>query len=510
MNEKRSVLTLAGKNRDVEEDSELEVPITILDLLLPARRFRVHYKVAEVGQVSLTTEFLLRLVFSVDGISENNVAEFFGFDGDEMAFVLKDPEAKGFVRRERGRLYLTDAGYALFNDDQTRPQIYEVIKNQKVVGFDLISLALCERAGLSSFERALPELGIRNSDYVANTSKYVPERFRHFFGEINSKKSKELKDGVNRSLYSVDDVVSDERFFALVPVVVKANIRRPGEPEANLEGWMSAQDLSNRPEIFHSAAEFLDNLKVPRREEDNNAFDLLLQLAPEYLKEFETRKGFNASKFFKDIGRRAGEVRRDRITIGIVGSLYLPENTKRIISAIGHSNNRIEGEDNSYLWVYPGQNFWGASRALEGLSETLKSEGVVQVNQNELKERDPLVIGCGKPPRHLKKHFDRIFDRPDNGSIPSSLEIMLIPQRFAAITVNTSVPETRGYPVPLGFISFDPAVVRRVHQYLSENLPKTLSEFGGKRNVDISKLLSWPEIIESENDAEDGLKSVDD
>lgn len=499
----RNVLSLGRKKTDDGAETEIAVPVGVFDVQLPARQFMVHHKVAEVGQVSLTTEFLLRLLHSVDGMSEEDVTQFFGFDANEMAFVVDEPEAKGFISRADGRLWLTDAGHSLFKEDSGKPQIFEVLKKYERVGFDLLALAPCEKEGLSAFERALPELPIRNPDLAAHASKYVPESFRRFYGDIASRRNRDVADSLKRSLYSVDEVIPSDRYSALVPFVAEANIRKPGDPEPVLDGWRTGHELSDRDEVVHAVGAFLDNLKVARSREDDNAYELLAELAPEYMKEYVIRGGISVLRFFKETARRAGELRSDRRTIGIIGSLYLPENSKRISAAINYAAAPVHGDDDTYIWMYPSHSAWGASRALVALMEKLSYEGVPQITKSERRERFQVLVGCGKPEWHLIKQAQKIYDRPNNGAIPSALEVLLIPQRVAAVTVHSSILETKGYPVPLGILSYDPSVVRRVHRYLQAQLPKRLNVYNGQGGYDMHSRLDWPEEVGQSTNSED-------
>ena len=65
------------------------------DVLLPCRMFLIDHKVAVLGRTSLTTEFLLRLVKAVPGISRKMPPAFFGFNLRETSFVLAEAEAPG-------------------------------------------------------------------------------------------------------------------------------------------------------------------------------------------------------------------------------------------------------------------------------------------------------------------------------------------------------------------------------------------------------------------------------
>lgn len=488
----RKILKLGGGSSSPErEDEDVPVQVGMFDLLLPSRRFNVKHKVAVLGEVSLTTEFLLRLLFAVDGIPERDAATFFGFNENEMAFVVNEAESRAYIFREGGRLWLTDAGHDLFKGGD-RPQIFEVEKRSERVGFDLLSLSPVDWAFLSGFEGSLPELPIRDTDLAANASRKVPESFRRFYGEIASKRDKDVTETAKRSLYSVDDVVPGDRFFAVVPVVAVSSKRRPSDPQPNFDAWRPSDEVAKRDAVVHGVAAFLDNLKVANRPEDAIGQQVLLDIASEFLKEFTTRKGLSGQRYFKEVASRAGEFRTDRQTVGIIGPLYLPDNRKRLSAALSLSSPRATGSDDSLVWSIPTQAAWGASRALETFIEGVKGEAVSQLEGAPPKLREAYAVTCGKPPRYLGKAFDKVLSRPDNGALPASLEIMLIAQRVVAVSVHSVLGDGRGFPVPLGIMSFDNKVVRRAHHYLEAQLPSHLKVQGVNTQFDLGRILDWP------------------
>jgi len=505
MNTSRPILRLSKKKAAAGAgDSEVTVQVGIYDLLLPSRRYDVHHKVAVLGEVSLTTEFLLRLLHAVDGMSEQDVARFFDFNDVEMAFVVNEAESRTYISREGGRLWLTDYGYSLFKDSG-KPQIFEVEKRKERVGFDLLSLAPCEWEFLSEFESSLPELEIRDADLVANASKRVPESFRRFYGEISSKRDRDVADQMKRSLYSIDEVVAGDRFSSVVPVVAVSSTRRPADPEPALEAWRPAHEVSERESVVHGVATFLDDLKVAPRAEDNVAYQVLLDVAPEFLRDFTTRDGLSVLRYFKEIVSRAGELRSDRPTIGIVGPLCLPDNRKRVSAALSSAGPRQRGADDSIHWVVPIQSTWGASRALHTFLESIKGDSIAQVDGTPSAERNAFSIVCGRPPRHLIKAFDSILLRPDNGALPAALEVLLVPQRIVAVTVHAPLLEGKGFPVPLGILSFDPNVVRRTHQYLVAQLAIRLNVHASSDQYGIQEALEWENNVDLCKDGEKGV-----
>jgi hypothetical protein len=244
--------------------------------------------------------------------------------------------------------------------------------------------------------------------------------------------------------------------------------------------------------VVHGIAEFLENLRNSNTPEDANAFDILAEFAPDYLKEYDNKSGFAVLRYFKEMAGRARELRSNRPTVGIVGALYQPENIQRITSAIEYTKERVIGKDDAFVWIVPNQATWGASRHFPSLIDKLSSECAPSDSSGKIAERTPVVIGDEKPAWHLVRALPATYIRPKNGAIPSSLEILLVPRRIAAITVHAPITEGRGFPVPLGILSFDETIVRRVHQYLLAQLPQKVTKHGMQDGFALRDSLDWP------------------
>jgi hypothetical protein len=494
----RDVLTLS-KSRIPSADGkdEARVLVGLFDVLLPSRQFVVHHKVAELGQVSMTTEFLLRLLHSVDGMDEQDVARFLGFNNGELAFVVNEAESRSHVLRKDGRIWLTDAGYALFKESD-KPQIFEVQKRTEKVGFDLLSMAPVDRDNLSEFELTLPELDVSDDQTVASAGRVVPDAFRRFYSEIVGRRERDPAVGIRRSLYSVDEVVPADRFSSVVPILAFATLQKPGEPEPALDAWRSGHELTDRSSVVNAAAAFLDDLRVARRLEDENAYHVLAELAPEYLKDYITRGGFGALRFFKETATRAGELRADRPTVGIVGPLYSPENQQRISDALNYcSGSRGMDSADALLWVVPFIASWGASRALGTLIDRVVSALGDAADSNGSIQKTTAAVSCGKPPKHVAKAFSKVLLRPDNGSIPAAVEMLLVPRRIVAITVHSPIAPGRGFPIAVGVLSFEREVVERAHRYLEVQLPRTMPISNTNELYEITTILQWKNELDA-------------
>lgn len=466
---KRAVLTLGARATAAKPAPEdLSIVVGQFDVLLPCRQFNVRHKVAVVGQVSLTTEFLLRLLFSVETISERDAQKFFGFSEPEMAFVLKEAEAKAYIERQGALLRLSEYGRNLFADSD-KPQIYEVEKCTERAAFDLISLAPAEREYLPDFELALPELELKDAEVVANASKLVPDAFRKHFVELVAKRERE--GGIRKSLYSVDGVTPDERFSAVVPFVATAHAKRPSEASPMLDGWRAGHELDDRAAVAHAVAAFLDRQQQAVSGDSAAAYDLLVEVAPDYLKEFITRSGLSVARYCAETAARAGEFRIDRQTIGLVGPLYGSSNISHLAEAMDHAARRGPPAGPA-VWLAPQSSLWGASRGLPSVLEQLRRR--LRGADSCLQSDHVIGLVTGRPPTHVRRAFPTLVELPSRCELPATLEVLIIPSSVVAVLVHAPIGTNRGFPVPLGILSFDTGVVERVASMLMRFLPNQL------------------------------------
>ena len=470
--QKRPLLHL--KNRDlVEPEADRLVDLAIYDVLLPCRNFLIDHKVAVLGRTSLTTEFLLRLVKAVAGISEEDAAAFFGFEAREMSFVLAEAETPGFIERRDGRLWLTGAGEGLFRDGGAEPEIFAVESRRQKVAFDLISLAPERPQYLSEFERGLPELAIVDEEAAGSAAARIPDVFRRYFFDIPDPRGREK--GEKKELYSVDPVTSKERFLSTVRAVVHAQASHPSSEESDLTLWRPEHEQADRPEIVTAVASFVDGLKQTRSEGEADAYDLLLTLAPEFLKDFTLRDGLAVARYYRDALARAGDVRADRKTAPIVGSLLLPENRKRLFDVLEYGSRQRDGMPPFMVWLAPHVPWWNATTLLDETITGICALWNAQRNDGQAEAPRSLCLTKPRPPRYIEKAFSLVCTS-DAGRFPGPLEILLLPQVAVAAAVHAPIEASRGFAVPLGFVSFDAAVVQRAEQYMLDQLSSYITD----------------------------------
>ncbi|NGP16621.1 hypothetical protein [Devosia aurantiaca] len=470
----RAILSLTGLLKP-EEDKDLE--LASYDVLLPCRRFDVDHKVAVLGRVSLTAEFLLRLVKSVDGIDENEAALFFGFGLRDMSFVLAEVAGLGYVERREGRLWITPSGMSLFMEGSDEPKIFDVEARRENVGFDLISLAYEHHRGLDDFSRALPELPLLQPERASAAAANIYSAFRRSYPEIASRRDKAAFD--KRSLYSIDHVTPGDRFSSSVKLTIKSTGLRPWAGVADLSEWRNEVEQEDRPEVLDAVAAFVDDLSVTQRSGDREAYEVLISLAPEFLKEFVRKSGLAVDQYYRETFNRVGEVRSNRQTIAFVGSLFTRDNVRKLTEAYSIAL-RSRSRPSTLLWLMPIVKHWGATKTLPELLRMMASRNGTDNNT----DRPAATVGLVSnwPDAHIKKAFVQVC-KSEAPAFPQTLELLIIPGVLVAASVHAPIGSRAGLPVPLGFISFDPRVVERASEYVGHSLHRYVKEDTLERRI---------------------------
>ncbi|CAG4890804.1 hypothetical protein [Paraburkholderia gardini] len=463
----RPILKLPS--RSAESVDEQVIVLDSIDVLLPCRRFAVSFKVSERGSVSPTSEFLLRLLHAADGVLEADIASFFGFNQRELSFVLEEVTSRDYVSRSNGQAWLTASGQSLFLEDQQSPAIYAVEKRTESVSFDLLSLCPVDLRGLSVFAMKLDELPVLDVEIVANARQRVPKAFWTHFSELFLASDRKLANK-KPTLYSIDNVVAGDRFSTIVPITVTATTGRPHAAEADLSHWREAQQLEDRYTVVESVTAFMETLKVSKRPDDIQGYQLLTKWAPDFLREFIRRDGLAVERYFHAAGTRAGELRSDRPTVPLLGTLFTPANNERLHNAVRYA---LERSANKPLiveiqWIVP-EVRWGHTRVLPATLNSIERLLFPEPSGDAEPQRVSATAITRNPlPRYLAEAFDHHQFLAEQAAIAPAVEVFIIPDLVCAVLVHAPIKANNGIPVPLGFLSFDASVVQRVAEDLGK------------------------------------------
>lgn len=468
---------------EVGEEQGAAFEIDSLDLKLPCRVFDVSYQVADASTFSLTTEFLLRLLKAVDELTEAEVATFFGFSLGEAAHVIGASERKGYVSRGGGRVQLTEAGDALFDKSPDKPALYEVQRKSGYFSFDLVSFCPIRREYLSEFAHKLPELPLPNPELAANASKEVTEAFRKHFREIQVMEGGPAAERL--TLYSIDHVVGQTRSAALVPVSIKVRRDTIGTVEPDLLGWKSGVDLQNRIAVLSSCGALLREYSVQATFAAESGASYLHECAPRYIERFFRGNQFDAAALFRRASRLVGDLRKDRKTACIYGTLWTKRNLAKIVSALQYVPEGTEDKLSPLVWLRPSIASWGCSSKLPDLVENLAPDAGLADTSYQIG-----TVLITNDNQESSWRFSDVFDvvaTLQKRKTPQNFEMLLIPQRVFAALVYVPLSGGEGYPIPMGIVSFEPAFLRAAHELMAdivaEGKPTTIDTSNDSRNL---------------------------
>ncbi|MEZ5954046.1 MAG: hypothetical protein R3C13_07025 [Hyphomonas sp.] len=465
-NQKKPILRLKGYEV-VPPDEDRLVDVGVYDALLPCRKFEISYRVAVLGNVSPSLEFLLRLVKAVPGISVEEAAAFFGYSQKEMEYVLEEAREPAYVALDQERLRLTIAGEQLFKDSGNEPLIYSVENRRRSYGFDLLSVAPQRPISLDPAEFDLPELPIEDPSSTGNVANRLSNQFRRFFHELSDKKDREQVQ--RQDLYSIDNIAAKERFQIPVRIVARAQASSPHLiEEVDLTGWRPDHELVDRREVERAASLFLELTKSSTNQlKSEDGYRALVELAPDFLKEYSLRDGLSVRRYWREAVGRTGEVRSDRKTIALVGNLTLQSNIEKLSSVLEYGQRDKQEIPRIIISVTPQIAHWAATTYYRDLLSLVRKK----IERDDVDTERIKAIGLthGKPARYLQRMLDSVASS-DQSAFPPALELFFVPQTFVAALVHAPIGATNGYPVPLGFASFDDAVLSRTNAFVLDQL----------------------------------------
>ncbi len=227
-------------------------------------------------------------------------------------------------------------------------------------------------------------------------------------------------------------------------------------------------------------------MSVARRDDDGKAYQLLVELAPEYLKEWTRRDGLSVQRFYRHAFNSHGDVRDDRPTVPIIGSLFTMENVRRLFEIASYGLRKTRHAAAAIYWVVPQAPLWGSTSIMAESVEQLRGR-VTRRNENLAAghQVESIALTLQRPERWVKEAFSGCYDSGTR-VFPGGFEMLLVPGAFVAAAVHAPIGQQSGLPVPMGFASFDPRVLARAGDLLNAHADAFHLGEALKRNLGVS------------------------
>lgn len=429
-----------------------------LSFAVRATKFRFAATLMKRTIIPLATEFALRLIRLVPGITAEDLGAFFGFREAEVAVLIQDMLETSLVLERDGRFELSTKGLEAVSPlGDVELFAAEEISTQLVL--DLIAFAPIEEAELDkALTRCVPELPLPDRQRAANALSEAPRAFEFHFHEWAQRFRKRSDDMRFRSVEDVQQIRS-----LSVPVTIPINYRldEPSQTEADFSALRQVGVPSSRNPLIASLSAEIQRIGVSSRADWS--FETLSDIDGGVLNGLGLNDLSRASSWIRSIVS-AGALDKDANTVPLFGSCVGERTRESLVEWA--TNLSSQGNPAPLFWLPPQLNHWGRSVAFDSLIRELRGvlpQGITMLMRTDNSEPERRRIVRHYGPFEGIVRFDRCIG-PQVSTL-GALEIVVQPGNFAMVLVHSPDPRT-GYPLPVGYLSTNAFAVKELGYYL--------------------------------------------
>lgn len=436
---------------------------------LPCRQFVIAAERTKERRLPMVDEFILRTLLVVKSISSARLARFFGFEGRDLGIAISDLQSRGLVTVEGDNLALHPAAKEMFRtSDEDTPTITVAEPLNADVWFDLVTKHMVNGRGLRNVQYLI-SLPAKQQLDEGEARRAFHENFRDYLRIArNDKKADQW------SLYSILDVHGGR--YSFVQIGGSERLTLQGAPKLEPHLQMLDHDTRGRGrQLMEAMAVELRNLHhVAPSQAAFGDFARMFDHC-NWSQWLGQDGSFDLAGWFQSETRTSADH-----TTPFFGYPYVERNRTALADLLATSLLDLSGDDLLQLWwVRPGSSMWGATEdvpaALEALRAVVRARAKTAMLSSVLVS--PASIG-DQQARNYSRVFDRGIRAPV-GRVPLALEVLLVPERLAAVSVMVALSDT--VHIPIGYATIDPDRVRRV------------AEGGGVAELVREGVRQWPQ-----------------
>jgi hypothetical protein len=450
---------MSGVDQD-ERPVDLPVTSVIVDRLsftVRASMFRFAATMMKRTTIPLATEFALRLIHLIPRVTAEDLAAFFGFRESEIAVLIQDVLETQLAVERDGRFELSARGREAVSP-QGDVELFAIEEVNAHQAFDLIAFAPIDDEELDkATARLVPELTLpdkqRASTAIAEADKAFELHFQEWLQRARPR-SEEMR------FRSVEDVRQTKSLAAPLAVPIRYTLEDPSKAEADFTALRQEGVPGARDSLIASLSGEIKRLAVPRDSE----------WALETLTTIDG--GILPAAGLPNVAAITGWVRRVVNASFDKGADHLPV----FGSVVGDPVRRTLSEWAPALpvrrkamplyWLPPSTGHWGRSVAFASLVRELSDlvpEGITLLPRTDFSGPDLKRLTRLFRPIEDQAGFDSCIGLPI--ASPDALEILVRPHSFALVLVHAEDPGS-GYPLPVGYATRDPNVVKELAFYV--------------------------------------------
>ncbi len=434
------------------------VLIDQLSFAVRATKFRFAATLMKRTIIPLATEFALRLIRLVPGVTAEDLAAFFGFREAEVAVLIQDMLETSLVLERDGRFELSTKGLEAVSPlGDVELFAAEEITAQLVL--DLIAFAPIEEAELDkALTKSVPELPLPNRQRAANALSEAPVAFEHHFQEWAQRFRRRSDDMRFRSVEDVQQIRS-----LSVPVAVPINYRldEPSQTEADFSALRQVGVPNSRNPLIASLSAEIQ--RISGSGEADWSFETLADIDGGVFSRLGLSDLSSVPSWIRSVVA-AGAPHKDAGTVPVFGSVVGERARESLVEWV--TSHASQGNPGPLFWLPPQLDHWGRSVAFDSLVRELRGvlpDGITLLMRTDSSEAERRRIVRHFGPTEGQVRFDRCIG-PKISTL-GALEVIVQPGSFAMALVHSPDPRT-SYPLPVGYLSADAFVVKELAYYL--------------------------------------------
>lgn len=444
-------------------------PYHEIDFLLPVHRFKIQFSYVSKKGFPFIREFILRLVH-LDSMKPEQIGKYFGLSARETKEAISDLVERGDLSyTEEGLIKLTSQSLAYFNDLGDLPAVSTLFERKSTLGFELASFNCI--GNKRTQEKWKNALSIDVSDELKSKSeelvkKHFQTQFysildKDFLGKLETDNDPDSK--TSPTIYKIDlaEKVGQEAYRLTQTMTV--------DEFGNHLGRSEITELTETSEIIDLITQLINTKKKV-----NNIRDVLS--AMELIGDKEIQTLFRNSKIDVISLTEMALVNENNKSgfYPFLGAIYSKNNWdlffhyfKEIIATMQKTHQ--DGVDD-LIWIAPSDNFWCKSRRLaQCFGELIAASKVSGKKSKTLYKPRMYVPLSDDSDRRSKSQWKNEFSDYSSylhglieGFLDGNVEVIVLPNKFAAVCYHISMPEQYDVTLPLGFVTTDTELVSKI------------------------------------------------
>jgi hypothetical protein len=440
-----------------------------IDFLLPIHRFKIQFSYVSKKGLPFIREYILRLVH-LDSMSPKQIGKYFGLSSRETKEAISNLVDIGDLSyTDEGLIKLTSQASAYFTGLGDLPSVSTLFERKSTLGFELANFNCV--GSKRTFEKRKNALVIDASDEQKSKSEsLVKKHFQTQFYSI-------LEKGFLGKLEVDDDPDSKTS-----PSIYKIDLaEKVGQEHFRLSQIMTVDELGNQ----------LGRSEINELAETSEIVELITQSIHEQQKAKNISEVLSAMELIGDKETQTLFINRKIDVISLTQMALVNENNKSgfypFLGSIYSKNNwelflkyfneiiapmqkaHQDGVDD-LIWIAPSDNFWGKStRLAQCLGELVSSSTVSVKNKKTLYKPKMYVPLSDESDRRSKSQWKNEFSDYGHylhglaeGFLDGNVEVIVLPNKFAAVCYHMSMPEQYDVTLPLGFVTTDNEMISRI------------------------------------------------